>query len=170
METKSRKFGWTEKGIVGLVFAPMGLIFLALALILPNSSAVEPEDRTVFLIVFGAMGAAFLLTGLILLGLDLRRRTRLRAACEDGICVQARIAEFRTNNRVNLNGMHPTVAECHWTDPDTGIVHVYFSRYLYVHVEDLVKGQEVPLYLNRDDPSVGYVDIDAVLPEIRVHR
>jgi len=61
------------------------------------------------------------------------------------------------------------VVECHYTDPFTGIAHVYFSRYLYTDVTDLLKSDVVPVYIDRMDDRVGFVDIDAVLPEIRVH-
>ncbi len=170
MEERKANPGWTEKGIVGLIFAPLGLTFLPLGLILGFSRAVEAEDRPIFLAVFCGIGGAFLLTALLLLGLEMRRRRRQQAAFERGICVQAEIAGLRTNDRVNMRGTHPAQLECRWTDPDTGVVHVYFSRYLYVNVSGLVEGAAVPLYLDRDDPSVGYVDVDAVLPEIRVHR
>jgi len=69
------------------------------------------------------------------------------------------------------------VVEVHWTDPDTGTVYVFHSRYLYVNVEPLLTGDalkdslrfEVPVYLDRGDVRVGFVDIDAVLPRIEVH-
>ena len=64
---------------------------------------------------------------------------------------------------------HPSVVEVHYTDPDTGTVHVYYSRYLYVNVGDMLTGEEVPVYLDRDS-GTGFVDIDAVLPKIEVHR
>ena len=78
-------------------------------------------------------------------------------------------AGIRTITRVSMPWGHPVVVEIHYTDPDTGTVHVYYSRYLYVNVGDMLAGEEVPVYLDRDS-GVGFVDIDAVLPKIQVHR
>lgn len=80
-----------------------------------------------------------------------------------------KITDIKTITRVNMPNGHPVVVEVHYTDPDTGTVHVYYSRYLYVNVGDMLMGEEVPVYLGRDS-GVGFVDIDAVLPRIEVHR
>ena len=163
-----KRYGWTEKGIVGLIFAPIGLVFLVVGLLF-NAQLQAPEERLVFLICFAGMGGAFLAVGLILLGLELWRRKRQRDAYEGGYHVMGKVAGCRVNTRVNLNGTHPMVVEVHVTDPDTGTVHVFHSRYLYVNVEPLLTADEVPVYLNREDGRVGFVDIDAILPRIEVH-
>ena len=116
------------------------------------------------------MGLAFLLTGLALLAADLRRRAKMRRAYEGGYYVTAKISGVKTQYNVNMNGRNPMMVECHYTDPDTGIAHIWYSRYLYTDVSDLLTSDEVPVYIDRMDDSVGFVDIDAVLPEIRVHR
>ncbi len=170
MFEKKKKYGWTEKGILGLVFAPMGLMFALIALLVDRSGQLTGEERLAFLLCFYIMGGAFLLTGGILLALELRRRAMQRSAYEGGYHVMATIAGLQQNQHVNMGTSHPTVVECHWTDPATGVTHVYFSRYLYIHVSDLLTGAEVPVYMDRMDPSRYYVDIDAVLPEIAVHR
>lgn len=164
-----KKYGWTEKGIVGFIFAPLGLIFLIVG-VLFNKAVAGSDDRLAFLICFVGVGGVFLAVGLILLGMELWRRAKQRAAYEGGHYVMGRVAGCRVNNRVNVNGAHPFVVEVHYTDPDTGTVHVFFSRYLYANVEGLLKGDEVPVYLDRGDERVGFVDIDAILPRIELHR
>jgi len=165
-----KKLGWTEKGIAGAIFAPLGLVFVTVGGLVIRYVDLSPDDRLAFLIGFVGLGAAFLLAGGLLLAKDLLRRRRQRIAYEGGRCVTGKLAGLRTIGRVNLNGSHPVVAEVHYTDPDTGVVHVYFSRYLTIHVEDLLTSDEVPVYLDRGDDRVGFVDIDAVLPAIVVHR
>ena len=93
----------------------------------------------------------------------------LRRAYEGGYYVMAKIAGVKANR--NVNGLHgnPYMLECHYTDPDTGVAHVWYSRYLYTDVTDLLKSDEVPVYTDRYDYSIGFVDVDAILPEIRVH-
>ena len=166
-----KKYGWTYKGILSLIFSPMGLLFLVLGILLWHLRAGEdPEDPEIFLYVFGGMGLVFLLVGLILLAMELRRRAKQRRAFEGGYYVMAKIAGMKQINNVNLNGSHPGVIECHYTDPESGTAHIWYSRYLYTDVRDLLTSDEVPVYIDRMDDSVGFVDIDAVLPEIRIHR
>ena len=165
-----KKYGWTVKGILGLIFAPMGFLFLTLGILLWYFRAGEdPEDPQILLYTFGGIGAAFLAAGLILLLADVRRRALQRRAYEGGYYVTARIAGVRPVTYVNRNGRCPNVVECHYTDPDTGVVHIYYSRYLYIEVADILKSDQVPVYIDRMNGRVGFVDIDAVLPAVRVH-
>ena len=164
-----KKYGWTEKGIIGLIFTPLGLIFLIVGAVATHVGAVEPDERLAFLISFVGVGAVFAIVGAVLLAIDLRRRRRQRSAYEGGHYVMGKIAGIKTITRVNMPNGHPVVVEVHYTDPDTGTVHVYYSRYLYVNVGDMLTGEKVPVYLDRDS-GTGFVDVDIVLPKIEVHR
>ena len=166
-----RKMGWSAKGIIGFIFAPMGLLFVVLGSILWQSKSVSwkhPDDPVVFLAVFGGIGGLFLIMGLAFLAADLYRRHLLQRAYDGGNCVEAEIIGVRTQNNVNMVNGHPCVVECVWTD-SSGVVHVYRSRYLYIDVTSLLKSKTVPVYIDRYNESIGFVDIDAVLPEIRIH-
>lgn len=166
-----RKFGWTEKGILGFIFSPLGAFFVLLGLMLYIGGAGHnSEDPMIFLCVFGGTGGAFLLTGLILLGADVRRRSAMRRAVDSGDYVLARIAGVQQRLNVNVNGTHPCVVECHYKNPDTGETHVFFSRYLYFDPSDMFISQEVPVYLDRMNEKNAFVDIGAVLPKVVLHR
>ena len=166
-----KKFGWTVKGILGFIFAPLGFFFLVMGVLFWYFRIGEdPEDPWIFLYVFGGIGGAFFFAGLVMLLSDLRRRTQLRRAYEGGYYVLARIAGVSQQKNVNMNGKCPNVVECHYTDPATGIVHIYYSRYLYIDVDDLLRSDQVPVYIDRMNERIGFVDIDAVLPTIQVHR
>ncbi len=165
-----KKYGWTAKGIIGMIFSPMGLLFLTLGILFWHFKiGDDPEAPEIFLYTFGGMGAVFLIVGLVLLLMDIRRRALLRRAYESGHYVMAQIAGINEQKNVNMNGRYPNTVECHYTDPDTGIVHIYYSRYLYINVSDLLQSDQVPVYIDRMNDRIGFVDIDAVLPEIRVH-
>ncbi len=165
-----KKLGWTAFGIVGFVFAPIGLLFSILGPALYFSAAGrDAEDSLVFLCVFGGMGALFLILGICFLFYDIRRRSRMRRAIDMGERVMAKIAGVNAQTNVTFNGRHPYVIECHYTDPDTGAVHVWHSRYLFFDPTDILKSAEVPVYLDRYDFKNAYVDIDSVLPEVQVH-
>ena len=166
-----RKMGWTAKGIIGFIFTPMGMLFVLLGCVLWQSKAVSwkhPEDPAIFLAVFGGTGGLFLTAGLILLAADLRRRHLLRRAYYSGNCVEAEIIGISTKNNVNMVNGHPCTVECAWTD-SSGTAHIYHSRYLYTDVTKLLKTKTVPVYIDRYNENIGFVDIDAVLPEIRIH-
>ena len=166
-----KKMGWTVRGILALIFAPMGLLFLLLGCGLGQSKSVawkHPDDAVIFLSVFGGIGGIFLLLGLVFLFLDLRRRYLLQRAYDGGNCVEAEILGINTQSNVNMFNGHPRVIECAWTDP-SGVVHVYHSRYLYTDVTKLLKAKTAPVYIDRYNENIGFVDIDAVLPEIRIH-
>lgn len=163
-----KKYGWTEKGIIGMVLAPLGLIFLIVGLAC-HTSIRAPGERLAFLICFAGLGFIFLVVGLVFLGMELWRRGKQRAAYEGGYYVIGKVAGFKVNTHVNVNGTHPMVVEVHYTDPDTGTVHVFYSRHLYINAKGLLTSYEVPVYMDREDKRVGFVDIDAVLPKIEVH-
>ena len=166
-----KKMGWTAYGIIGFIFAPMGLLFVLLGILLGNNRHLSwkgPEEALIFLAVFGGLGAVFLILGLVFLAVDLRRRALQRRAYESGNCVDALILGASTLNNVNMVNGHPCVVQCAWTD-GAGVVHVYKSRYLYIDVSKLLKSETVPVYIDRYNENIGFVDIDAVLPELRIH-
>ena len=166
-----KKFGWTEKGIIGFIFTPMGAIFLTLGILLSYFKVgTDPEDPIIFLCVFGGMGAIFLIIGLILLFMDLRRRAALQRCVDGGYVVMAKIMGTRNQNNIRANGVSPYMVECHWKDTDTGETHVFYSRYLYFDPSDMITAEEVPVYLDRMDGKTAYVDIDAVLPRVVMHK
>ncbi len=167
----NRKFGWTEKGIIGFIFAPLGAFFMLLGVLLHYFGAGEnPEDPMIFLCVFGGMGLIFFMTGLGLLAADLQRRSAMRRAVESGEYVMAKIAGVRQKVNVNSGGTHPCVVECHYLNPDTGEMHVFFSRYLYFDPTGMFTADEAPVYLDRMNEKTAFVDIDAVLPKVILHR
>ena len=158
-----KKFGWTVWGIVGLVFAPIGLIFLPIGLLAGYSDSFRVSgDLTMFKSVFIAMGALFLLLGLGFLAHDLLRRYRLRQAYNSGNYVDARIVSVEKVRNVRVNGRHPFVIECSYTDA-YGKEHRYTSRYLYSRPQADLIGKTIPVYVDRMNESIGFVDVDSIL-------
>ena len=165
-----KKMGWTSKGIIGFIFAPIGALFTLIAFLvwILKPEWDDPIGAVIFQSVFGGLGLVFLFLGLLFLGLDLRRRAQLRRAYYSGTCVEAEIIRSVPQTNVNTSKGQPSVVECAWTDP-SGVVHIYRSRYLFTDVTKLLTAKTVPVYLDREDEDIGFVDIDAVLPEIRIH-
>ncbi len=165
-----KKYGWTVKGIIGAVFLPMGLVYLFVSVMIRQFAFQSVNgDPDVLLYVFGGIGLVFAVLGLVFLYLDLRRRALLRRAYEGGHYVMAKIIGVTRQNNVRINHSSPYVIECSWAEPERDIVHIYTSRYLFTDVTQLLKSDEVPVYIDRMNEDIGFVDIDAVLPEIRRH-
>ena len=170
MREEKKKLGWTAAGLLGAVFAPMGLLFLLTgALLWAFGVGEDPEDPFIFLCTFGGMGAIFLLIGAGLLWHDVKRRRAARRAIDEGRYVMAQIVGTQTRTNVNTGRTHPRVVECRYADPDTGIIHVCFSRYLYFDPTGLFTAREVPVYIDRESGEPVFVDIDAVLPPMKIH-
>jgi len=170
-----KKMGWTVYGIIGFIFAPMGFLFTMIGLVVGQSGRFGRirwkgnSDPAIFTAVFCGIGGLFLLLGLVFLAVDIRRRYLLRRAYEGGNCVDAQILGVVTQRNVNMAYGQPRMVEAAWTDPN-GVVHIYHSRYLKTDVTKLLKSATVPVYIDRHNENIGYVDIDAVLPEIRIHQ
>ena len=158
-----KKFGWIVWGILGLVFAPIGFIFLPIGLMAGSFHSLRAsDDLAMFKYVFIGMGTLFLLLGLGFLFGDLLRRHRLRQAYYGGNYVDARICAIKDIRNVNMNGRHPVVIECSYTDP-YGEERIYRSRYIYSSLREDLIGKMVPVYIDRMNDSIGFVDVDSVL-------
>ncbi len=167
-----KKMGWTVFGILGYIFAPMGFLFLMICFFVGRDGYSHWRgngDPAVFTAVFCGFGGLFLLLGLGFLAVDIRRRYLLRRAYDGGSCVEAQILGVVTQRNVNMPYGQPRMVEAAWTDPN-GVVHVYRSRYVNVDVTKLLKSTTVPVYIDRYNENIGFVDIDAVLPEIKIHN
>ena len=142
-----------------MILAPIGAIFLTLGILFWKSDiGQKPGDPEIFLYTFGGMGAIFLLLGLGFLFIDLRRRHRLRNAYYGGYCVDATVKEVRVIRNVNMNGSHPVVIVCSYTD-SSGEIHEFQSRYLYRDPSDQIANGTVPVYIDRMDERIGFVDV-----------
>ena len=158
-----KKFGWTVWGIVGFIFAPIGLIFLLIGLLVSYAGTFRSSgDLNIFKYTFTGMGSLFLLLGLGFLLHDLLRRHRLRQAYYGGNYVDARIVSVKEIPNVRMNGRHPAVIECVYTDT-YGQEHLYRSRYLYSSPRADLVGKTIPVYVDRMNERTGFVDVDALL-------
>ncbi|MBR4457404.1 MAG: hypothetical protein IKS31_00380 [Clostridia bacterium] len=170
-ETGDKKLGMSATGIVGLIFTPLGALFMTLGVLFHYFDiGDEPEDPVIILAVFGSLGLIFFVVGLALLFYEAKRRAGMRRAIDGGEYVMAKIAGVKQLNNQQRAGIAPYVVECHYSDPDTGEAHVYFSRCLRFDPSDLLTAQEVPVYLDRMNDKVYFVDIDAVLPKVVIHN
>ena len=161
------------EGILGMIFSILGAIFLAVALIvavavLPAYTGTEDENLYILPIVFGSMGAIWLLVGigfLIFVGIKDKKKKEL---IQNGNMIYAEVTGGSEVFNVQVNGRHPWKLECKYEDPFSGEIYLYSSRnvfldpYLYI-------GQQIAVYVDKNDPSKYYVDIQSLRQQENVH-
>ena len=175
MENNRPRAGWSAIGMVGLVFFPIGLIFLGIGLgigaaFYSRSGFSSRFSEMVFLpAIFVLMGLLFAVLGAIFLIIEIRRRRGIRRVFESGYSVKGTIAGYHPVMNVTINGRNPYVLEIHVHHQDTGTMDVYQSRYLSFVPDEELMGREVDVYIDRMGGKDYYVDIDAILPKVIVH-
>ncbi len=172
-QTRKPKFSLSALDIIGLIFAPIGAIFIFIGVIVSAYAKAHPENVTgdpgIFLPVFGGIGLLFFVLGLVFLIVTFHKRMLQAQLLQEGYCITAQITSCNPNYNVRVNGRCPYVAECSYMDPATGVVHLFRSRNVYFDPTMIVNGMDVPVYVRPDDFRHYYVDLDAVLPQVVKH-
>ena len=167
------KFSLAATDIVGLIFAPLGLIFLIVGILVnmnaDNRNVHVEGDPRIFLATFGGVGGVFLVLGVAFLVLMIRRRMIHNRLFTQGHYIMAQVTSDMPNYNVRINGCCPYFAECSYTDPNTGILHLFRSRDIYFDPTAIAMDAMVPVYVDPDNFRHYYVDIDSVLPKVQRH-
>lgn len=167
------KFSLSATDIIGLIFAPMGLVFIIIGAVITvsaGSGKVQVDgDPKLFIAIFGGIGALFFILGGIFLALMIRRRSIHNRLFSQGCYVLAQVTSVLPNYSIRVNGRCPYIAECSYTDPNTGVLHIFRSRNIYFDPTAIAMDAMVPVYVDPDNFRHYYVDIDSVLPEVQRH-
>lgn len=173
MTKREPKYALNALDIIGMIFAPLGAVLIAVGRMITAIAESHPENTTgdprLFFWIFGGIGAVFLLLGLIFLALMFRRRSIQRRIFAEGNYIMAAVTSVQPNYNVCVNGKHPYVAECSYTDPETGVLHLFRSRNIYFDPTSILMDANVPVYIERGNFRHYYVDVDALLPEVQKH-
>lgn len=159
--------------ILGIIFTVLGAIFLIVTLIvavavLPNVTGAEGEDLYILPIVFGSIGTPFLLVGigfLIFVGVKDKKKKELM---QNGNLIYAMVTGGSEVFNVEVNGRHPWKLECKYEDPFSGEVYLYSSRNTFTDPYPYI-GQQIAVYVDKNDPSKYYVDIQSLRQQENVH-
>ncbi len=124
----------------------------------PDDVRVNENVGSVILIimglVFGAIGGGIFFTNVIAGG----KRKKLLA---DGDRVTGTITNVITVMNVRINNRHPFKAEVEVIDPYTGEKYLYSSKQVMDDIFYMI-GSTVDVYVDRNDKSMYYVDLDSV--------
>lgn len=116
-------------------------------------------------LIFGAVGGGIFFTNVTAGG-------KCKKLMENGDRVTGTITNVIAVTNVRINHRHPFKAEVEVIDPYTGEKYLYSSKQVLDDIYYMV-GSTVDVYVDRDDKSKYYVDLDSVAAEeytdVKVH-
>ena len=114
--------GWTAFGLIGSIFAPIGLLFVVLGVALgrnPNVGWRTPNDSVIFTAVFCGVGGIFLVLGLAFLALD------LFVSCFARSQMTAAVAGVGVNLLVWLSDVLADAVTVRWISDSLNFISLY---------------------------------------------
>lgn len=105
--------------------------------------------------VFAGMGLAFILV---------RRKHRQKIArlLATGDTVEAEITGIREDDDQSMNGRHPIIVSCRYVASD-GRIYLFHSGSFWYESYEIDPQRKVRVYVDRNNPSNYYVDVDSVV-------
>lgn len=136
-----------------------------------NPMEIVSSSSSIFLLlVFGLLGGIFLLIGLIMLGVSIKKQTSKNALLASGTRVYADITDIDLNTSYSVNGRHPYVINCRWTNPASGITYLFKSGNLWFNPDFLIEEHHIislSVYLNMEKPKKYYIDISELTDKVQ---
>lgn len=115
-------------------------------------------------IVFIAMGAIFVLVGIIPIAVMVKKASAKKKIIATGYSIYGTVEGIGYNTSYSVNGRHPYVIYCTYRDDYKNIIYRFKSDNLWNNPESIVQpGSEIRIYVNRDDYSKYHVDTESVL-------
>lgn len=152
--------------IMGIVFAAIALAEIVAALLIHLFGSADSASKftlvTLFAgqaVIFGGLGICFLLW----VRRREQRRERLMAA---GYFEMATVVDLERSYAVRINSRHPWYVICRIER--NGVLHEYRSDMLLCR-PDVQTGDQVRVYLDRQNDNVYYVDVESTSPDIIRH-
>ena len=127
-----------------------------------NPTKVRTE-MLLFLVtyIFGGISIPFLIIGLVFLLVLRAKKNKKRNLLQNGRMVEAVVTGGMINYNVRVNNRHPWKLECRFEDTFTGATYLFSSNNIWKD-PFLYVGQNVKVYLDRENPKKYYVDIDSL--------
>jgi len=160
--------------LFGSIFGGVGAIFVVIGLLMTNNidrlvnSPNSQGDVTILPIVFTGVGLVCVLIGLPFILHDVKVMKNKKRIIAEGYYIYAKVVEIRPNFSVSINGRHPYIAECQYTDPATGAIHVFRSANIMYCPEQLLD-TEIRVWVDRNNYSIYEVDIEGATGNVIVH-
>lgn len=114
------------------------------------------------------VGAVMLVVDIIIISgfiASSRKRKRLET---DGTAYTGTIIDIRVITNIKVNGRHPYRADCEVIDPITQERYLFSSQNVYKDIRNMV-GASVVVYVDNNDPSNHFVDIDRAIADFNAY-
>lgn len=163
-----RRFELNASFLVSIIFLFIGVIFtvvgsgLGFAMGSFRGSLYTRGDVDFLPWIFVGIGVPFAAIGAGILIGRAKKNARIRRVYQTGEEIMATITSLELDQGVTVNGSCPCYLECHYTDPVTGKLHIFRSRSIWAWPAELV-GRNIRVLVDRDDPSVYYVDVESMI-------
>ena len=125
------------------------------------------EGTRVMIIVFSALGLAFIIGAMIPLILMVRKNIKRKDLMQNGHRIYAVVEDIWLNHNVAVNGRNPYVVYCNYEDIYTGVVYKFKSNNIWTDPRPILQpGSTVTVYVsghNPEDYSKYHVDVESAL-------
>lgn len=129
-----------------------------------DPSVIRTKSSRMISWIFGGVGAAVLITGIILIVASFRKKSRENQLKKTGMRLDARIVGIAVDPRLSSNYQHPYILQCQYEGPG-GRVYLFKSGPIWYDPTNLLTDDHVPVYVERENYDRYYVDISQVLPK-----
>ena len=163
---KRAKMGWNALWILGIIYAILGAVFLALGVslfLLGNDS-----DTRLLGGIFALIGGIFGLLGGIFLAVEYAKRKRADRLIASGRYIWGQVVDCQINYNVRINGRSPVVFLVKYVDA-RGTTHIFHSHGVNTYRDPGYIGRQVRVYVSDDSFRHYYVDAEALLPNTVEH-
>lgn len=164
MDVKVRK-GVSVLFILSLVFLPLGGSFAIAGIV---CALIRQYVTHILAICFLSTGAGFLIAGFVCLSIHISKKNRVKRLIANGYYVTAEVNDITCNRMVQVNNRNPYTITAVYKDI-SGCAHIFKSSYLTYNPEPLLESKSVRVYTNRDDYRHYYMDLDSILPPVKIH-
>ncbi len=152
-------------GIIGAIFAPIGLLFTVVGLIAgrvtEDMRSNQAESARILRYIFCGIGLLFFIIGAAMLAVILVKHFRIRKLIDAGQYVMADFIGAEQVNNVDINGRNPYRALFRFVTAG-GEQVIFRSRMLTEDPTPLLTGRQIPVYADPTDFDRYYADIDTV--------
>lgn len=116
------------------------------------------------LVIFYLFGGVSFAVGAGIIIYKARKHRQREFLKKNGLLVDAEFQYIAYNECISINGEHPYLITCHWTDPATGQVHEFDSDNMWEDPGEYITGAKIRVYLDRENYDKYHVDL-SFLPE-----
>lgn len=125
----------------------------------PEEATIDTfTGRWLMALIFGIIGVVDLSVGSTFLWLRARRKREIAWLLRHGQRVMAKVVATEEDRKVRVNRKHPWIIRCEATLPGAPGPRRFTSRRFWYDPEEVVRGRELPVYYDPQDPDRSVVD------------